>query len=129
MSYRVQERYSFWRSAMDPNSVLDSAFFEAPVHNPEKPMLLFFSPVIPSTSGGGTAMRAFLEIEVASRTFNVALCVVAIYDQLQVFADARHISEKCISVTVIPGRTPLADMHVALTSFGRTNWDVIHVFR
>jgi len=114
---------------MDLNSAHGFSFVESPAYNPDKRLLLFFTPVVPSTSGNGTAVRAFLEIEVLSRSFNIALCVVTIYDLLPAFSDPSYVSDRCVSVTVIPGRTPPEEMQSLLKCFGQTRWEVIHAFR
>ncbi len=50
------------------------------VHNPEKPQLLFVTPVFPSTTGYGLAMRAGALLKALATDNSVYLLIIPVYD-------------------------------------------------
>jgi glycosyltransferase involved in cell wall biosynthesis len=89
---------------------------------PEKPSLLYVSPVVPSATGSGIAMRAGMVLEALCARYRVSLVAISLYatheEQLPEF-----LRRQCESVAIFP---PSASRVAAENG---PPFDVVHVFR
>jgi glycosyltransferase involved in cell wall biosynthesis len=100
----------------------------------DRPRLLYASPVIPSLTGNGLAMRAGMVLEALASRFSISLLVLNLYagDGLDVPDYFKHL---CRDVTVMaPPKAGSADRPWSkwfgpLAAYRQTRFDVIHVFR
>jgi glycosyltransferase involved in cell wall biosynthesis len=109
----------------------------------DRQRLLFVSPVMPSETGNGLAMRAARVLAELVDRYRVALLVVPIYPPAPSARPPDWLSERCDAVRVAepPGGAPLADaaidgdlrqsgwIEAAGRVFRGQPFDVIHVFR
>jgi glycosyltransferase involved in cell wall biosynthesis len=95
--------------------------------HPNSPSLLYVSPVLPSLTGNGLAMRAGMVLEALAACFRVSLLVAPIYGSADGSTDLpEHFAQLCEeSVILHSGATPEA----AELAFGGRAFDVVHVFR
>lgn len=103
-----------------------------------KPELLYVSPVIPSLTGNGLAMRAGMVLEALAGNFSISLLVIELYAAFEKDVPA-ELARLCRRITIVPPRdAPGAGglvSRVLSRWFGpwalyrRTRFDVVHVFR
>jgi len=85
--------------------------------------LLYVTPVMPSLTGNGLAMRAGMVLEALCAEFSVSVLVVEIYASTETELPA-YFQDRCVhSAVVRPCKTQAAAAYQGIT------FDVVHVFR
>jgi glycosyltransferase involved in cell wall biosynthesis len=105
-------------------SLIGNAVFDA-----TKPTLLYFSPTLPAPCGNGSSVRADLQTEALSRTFNIFIFVFHKYGTIDFCGDLDALRSRCLGIEILPRETDYGTLLSQISKMRAVHVDVVFIFR